>query len=148
MNPSPSAVNVTSSTAVIPYHSHPHRRVTCIVSPDDPSDPTSTYYGEADAWLTETIDEKAANSITRFDAARSAEFDSLVAQGFFSIVHMNEAIFHTVFNARFVDEIRHVGTPQAKYKSRFIAQVYKDKAQGYSTTLQLCKEHHSLPFYI
>lgn len=52
---------------------------------------------------------------------------------------MNEEIGHKVFNEGFVDEIRHVRIPQDKYKSSFITQAYKDKAQGlltYAPTVQ------------
>lgn len=41
--------------------------------------------------------------------------------------------------ARFVDEIRNLGTSEVKYKIRFIAQAYRDKAQGlltYDPTVQ------------
>lgn len=59
--------------------------------------------------------------------------------GGFPIANKDEAEGHTVFKARFVDEIRHVGTPQAKFKSQFIVHAFQDDAQGlltYAPTVQ------------
>lgn len=53
--------------------------------------------------------------------------------------HDDESIGHKVFNARFGDKIRHVGTPHGKHKSLLILQDYKDKAHGlltYAATVQ------------
>lgn len=57
----------------------------------------------------------------------------------FYLAQVDEAIGHKIFNARFVDEVRHVGTLKAKLKSRLIVQAYKDRDQGlltYTTTIQ------------
>lgn len=103
--------------------------------------PSSTT--QADAWLTKTVSPEEANSSPSFAATRRAEFNGLIEQGVFSIAHEEEAIGHTIFKARFLDEIRHVGTPQAKFKSRFIVQAYNDNAQGlltYAPTVQRCSQ--------
>lgn len=94
---------------------------------------TPTYYGEADSWLTQTVSGHEADSRLRFTDDRRVEFDDLISQEVFSIAHIDQEIGHTIFNARFVEEIRHIGTPQAKLKSRFIVHAYKDMAQGILT---------------
>ena len=40
---------------------------------------------------------------------------------------------HTIIPGRFVDEIKQIGTPMAKYKSRFVAQAYNDKFHSLQT---------------
>lgn len=44
----------------------------------------------------------------------------------FSIAHGDEAKGDLLFNSRFVDAIHQVGTPQTKYKSKFVAQAWND----------------------
>lgn len=100
---------MANTTDVIPYPSLPHRRVPCIVSTDDTSDASPTFFGEADAWLTKIVPENEASSSQRFAAAQCAEVDDLVAQGVLSISHIDETVGQTIFTARFLDEISHVG---------------------------------------
>lgn len=59
----------------------------------------------------------------------------------------SERVYH--FNARFFDEIRHVGTPQARCKIRLIAQAYKYNTHGlltYAPNLQRSSQRIILHF--
>lgn len=68
-----------------------------------------------------------------FASVLPAEIYGFIAQGVLSIAQMDEAIGKNFFNPRFFDAICIVGTPQAKYKSRFVGKAYKDNVQGLST---------------
>lgn len=125
--------------ALIPKPSLPHRNIKCHVWPDDPYDPTPSFYTEADVWLTTTVSKAEASKSSHFAKARRAEIDGLIEQGVFSLANIDEARGYTIFNARFVDETRNYGTPHAKYKSRLIVQAYRDQAPGllkYAPTIQ------------
>lgn len=54
-------------------------------------------------------------------------------QGVLILARVSEAKGHKIFGWRFIDEVRHVGTPQANYKSRLAAQAYEDDEKGILT---------------
>lgn len=83
--------------------------------------------------LTDPVTPHMANKTPLFQSTREAEFEGLIQQGFFSLVHIDEAKGKHIFGSRFVDEIRHVGTPQAKSKSHLVTQAYDDEENGILT---------------
>lgn len=68
-----------------------------------------------------------------FAAARTNEFNGLVDKGVFALVPESEAVGNRVYNSRFVDEVKHVGTPSAYAKSRLVVQAFNDKEHGLLT---------------
>lgn len=83
--------------------------------------------------LTEPISQHNGDRNPGFRSTREEEFECLLQQGVFSLAHIDEAKCHKIVGSRFVDEIRHVGTSQAKYKSRLVAQAYDDNDKGILT---------------
>ena len=58
-----------------------------------------------------------------------------------------EAQGERIYSARFVDEIKQVGTPNAKHKSRLVVQAFNDDAQGlltYAPTVQRVSQRIAL----
>lgn len=91
--------------------------------------------------LTEPISTRTAGQTPRFVFTTEAKFEGLLQQGVFSLVQISETKNQKIFGSRFVDEIRHGGTPQAKYKPCLVAQAYDDNEKGiltYAPTLLKC----------
>lgn len=132
------------STAIIPYPSLPLSHATCIATSDDEYDNTPSLVTSAYTWLTQMVSQTEANASPRFSQTRRVEFEGLISQGVFSISHFDEAKGYTIFNARFNDEIRHVETPHARYKSFLISQEYKDKVRVSSLMHQPYSDPHGM----
>lgn len=100
-----------------------------------------TYRGELDKSNEFTDDElieaflkesKETNS-SRFEQSRMKELKGLIEKGVFLPVPKSEAANHRLFGTRFVDIVKHPGTPQAYEKSRLVVQGYNDDADGLLT---------------
>lgn len=66
-----------------------------------------------------------------FKQSRLNEFNKLMERGVFCIVPRAEANGYQIYSARFVDEIKKVGAPEAFEKSRLVVQAYFDDANNY-----------------
>jgi hypothetical protein len=63
-----------------------------------------------------------------FVDSRHAEVMGLIEKGVFEEVNPDEIPEGTrIFNSRFVDEVKHSGTPKAFEKSRLVVQAYNDR---------------------
>lgn len=61
-----------------------------------------------------------------YAASRTKGFNGLVDSGVFAIVLQPDADAHLIYNSRFVDNIKHPGTPMALAKSRLVTQPFND----------------------
>jgi hypothetical protein len=65
--------------------------------------------------------------LPEFKDSRQKEVIGLVAKGVFATIDESTIPPHTrIFNARFVEEVKHKGTDRAMAKSRLVVQAYKD----------------------
>lgn len=68
-----------------------------------------------------------ASTTPSFTDSRQKEIDGLLEKGVFKIVSISKVPTGTrIFNSRFVDKIKNVGTATAFEKSRLIVQAYND----------------------
>ena len=68
---------------------------------------------------------------SQFTVSRQKEISGLLEKGVFKVVNPNDVLPNArVFNSRFVDEIKNVGTDKAFEKSRLIIQAYNDQEKG------------------
>jgi hypothetical protein len=73
------------------------------------------------------IQDPATGPVTPFKESRKKEINDLLERGAFQIVSSADVPPEIrIFNSRFVDEIKHPGTPDAYEKSRLIVQAYND----------------------
>ena len=64
--------------------------------------------------------------------------------GVFCIEKREDAKGYRIYGARFFDEIKRVGTPEAFEKSRFVVEVFSDKVHNcmtYSPTFKRVSQH-------
>lgn len=65
-----------------------------------------------------------------FTASRQKELDGLIQRGVFEFITVDQVPTHArLFNSRFVDNIKLVGTPKAYEKSRLVVQAYNDSGK-------------------
>ena len=65
-----------------------------------------------------------------FTASRQKELDGLIQKGVFELTTIDQIPTHArLFNSRFVDDIKLVGTPKAYEKSCLVVQVYNDSGK-------------------
>jgi len=76
--------------------------------------------------LTATTDITTYITKPTFEASRQKEINGLLERGVFKIVSKIPPGVR-LFNSRFVDDIKHQGTPKAYEKSRLVVQAYNDK---------------------
>lgn len=69
-------------TSLKKYRPLSHRHINCTVTPDDASEPTTTFYEEGNKWLTPTGETKEADESPRFKAARREAFNGLLFKGY------------------------------------------------------------------
>jgi hypothetical protein len=66
--------------------------------------------------------------LPQFQASRQKELTGLLEKGVFGVVGLGDVPAGVrLFNSRFVDEIKHQGTPNAYEKSRLVVQAYNDQ---------------------
>lgn len=76
---------------------------------------------------------------TRFEHSRHKEMKGLIEKNVFKLVNEKEAKGHRIYGSRFVDEVKHEGTPDAYEKSRLVVQAFNDTSHGlltYAPTVQ------------
>ena len=73
-------------------------------------------------------DDYLQNDATQFSASRQKELASLLEKGVFEITKLVDVPQGVrLFNSRFVDEIKNLGTDKAFEKSRLVVQAYNDQ---------------------
>ena len=73
------------------------------------------------------VPKRIADKSPQSAKARHLEISDVIEGGVSSLATENGAEGHMVIPGRFVDKIRHVGTPMAKCKSRFVTAAFLDK---------------------
>ena len=74
--------------------------------------------------------EKAPAPIPTFIESRRKEINGLLDKGVFEVVSLCDVPKDIrIFNSRFVDEIKNIGTSQAFEKSRLVVQAYNDQGK-------------------
>lgn len=68
-----------------------------------------------------------------FLASGQKKFNSLLDRNVFNIVPSLQSIVHRVFNSRFVDSVKHEGTPHAFNKSKLVEKAFNDLKHGLLT---------------
>ena len=77
--------------------------------------------------LTATTDISYISSKPSFEASRQKEINGLLEKGVFKVYNIKDIPPGVrLFNSRFVDDIKHQGTPNAYEKSRLVVQAYND----------------------
>lgn len=80
---------------------------------------------KANIITTNNID--SASIPSNFVESRQKEIDGLIASNVFEIINVEDIPENSrIFKTRFVDQIKHEGTPEAYYKSRLVVQAYND----------------------
>lgn len=86
-------------------------------------------YEDDDFELVEFFKKKCipqSKDIKKFEASRIKEFSGLMERGVFTPVHKDDAKEFRIYGSRFVDCIKHEGTPDAYEKSRLVVTDYND----------------------
>lgn len=79
------------------------------------------------------IDDSRTIGGTQFEASRRKELLGLLEKGVLEPMKKSEADGHRVFGCRFVDSVKHQGTPEAYAKSRLVEQGFNNKSHGLLT---------------
>jgi hypothetical protein len=83
---------------------------------------------DTDANITFSID--TTPFMPDFSASRQKELNDLIEKGVFEIVRTTDVPKGSrIFNSRFVDLIKHIGTDKAFEKSRLVVQAYNDEGK-------------------
>jgi hypothetical protein len=74
------------------------------------------------------VNPSSDQGVNRYSTSRQKEINGLLEKGVFRIIPAASIPSNArLFNSRFVDEVKHQGTPQAYEKSRLVVQAYNDQ---------------------
>lgn len=91
------------------------------------------FYGTVCVLKTRVIPPKDVNNDSLFQTTLYAEISSLLHKGIFEFVPCTAAEGYRIYTSRLVDEIKDLGTPQARAKSRFVLCGHSDVNHGVIT---------------